>query len=506
MITQELTNFIKEQLSAGKSRIEISDMLIKNGWKASDVDEGFAAAAPSVAPVVAPTIQTAPLSMSEPVMRPTMAAQPVYNPANAAIANNNMGGMNTMASSMPDMVTASPQMAQVPPKKTWLKFVVGFFVVVVLAIAGYFGYGYYQEHYAVNPSMVAGKAFANLISANDFTFSGTSTTEQDQTIAVSGAVSAASQALDISMKNDSQSLDMETRIIGGVSYNKSVMPTGEFPSGQWISLKQGEGSIPEVFSGNFAETRKNLVAYFNAGKAITVSQQYPTEGSMSHYLVSLNSSINAAAGSNIALAIGSLTKKPFQVWIDTKTMTIMRIASTETTGGFDITISNINKGLTIEIPADAKTIEEVMGDMNATTDSVKTTPVATAVETPVDAIQSKAIAAKLRTILSNMRPQAELYWSNEGSGVYGTSNTKVGMCTGTGAGSMFTSVKGLKDLVSQMAQTLTSPTLYRCQSTGVRWAVSAKVGPAATDITCVDSSGYSGPVKLLTASDDAICE
>ncbi len=527
MITQELTNFIKEQLSAGKSRMEISDMLVKNGWKSSDVDEGFAAAAPSVAPVAAPI--TAPAYVQPAYV------QPVYNPVNMATANV---ASNPMQSSMPDMVTASPQMAQVPPKKAWFKFVIGFFVIVVLAVAGYFAYGYYQEHYAMNDAAIAGKAFANLVEAKDVSFRGTVTGSSadvpglssvlpasdmmtaDATVAgaatiptkemlsVSGKISLDDSLAELSLKNQSGLIDIEARVVNETIYVKSGAALLGFPGGQWISLKQGEAELPVTLTAEQEAERAKIIAALKTGKALVV-KEYADQGTMKHYSVSVSPEALAQMDENLAQRLSSLSTNPIQVWIDPQTLMITRIAGSSASGAsVDFTIDGINKGIIVEAPAESKSLEDIMKDMFSIVEKSDAAGLSSLsdVNSSLEDARTKAIAAKARAILSNMRPQAELYWGNEGSGVYGTSNTKVGACTGTGAGSMFTSVKGLKDLVSQMAQTLTSPTLYRCQSTGVRWAVSAKVGPTATDITCVDSSGYSGPVKLLTASDDAICE
>lgn len=48
MITQELIQFIREQLIAGNSRESITSLLQKEGWVAADINEGFAQVAPGV--------------------------------------------------------------------------------------------------------------------------------------------------------------------------------------------------------------------------------------------------------------------------------------------------------------------------------------------------------------------------------------------------------------------------------------------------------------------------
>ena len=89
MITQELIQFIKEQLAAGKTRPDISRLLHDNGWAVSDIDEGFDEVVPTQAPVpvVPPTPVVAvmpavePVSASEPIVEPVMepVAEPVVN-------------------------------------------------------------------------------------------------------------------------------------------------------------------------------------------------------------------------------------------------------------------------------------------------------------------------------------------------------------------------------------------------------------------------------------------
>lgn len=41
MVTPELVNYIKAQLSQGKTKEEIKAVLLSNGWKASDLDSAF---------------------------------------------------------------------------------------------------------------------------------------------------------------------------------------------------------------------------------------------------------------------------------------------------------------------------------------------------------------------------------------------------------------------------------------------------------------------------------
>lgn len=76
MITPELITFIKQQLSAGVSREQISQTLQKNGWTSADIGEAFTQAMPP-APIVPPAPTVPPIVQNN--YQPTM---PTTNPAN----------------------------------------------------------------------------------------------------------------------------------------------------------------------------------------------------------------------------------------------------------------------------------------------------------------------------------------------------------------------------------------------------------------------------------------
>ena len=85
MITHELIEFIKKQDAAGKSRDELSQVLIQHGWAKEDVDEAFMQVGPlGPAPVAAPVQPQQPMQPIEqvrPIIEPAQPVQPVLQPA-----------------------------------------------------------------------------------------------------------------------------------------------------------------------------------------------------------------------------------------------------------------------------------------------------------------------------------------------------------------------------------------------------------------------------------------
>ena len=85
MITHELIEFIKKQEGLGKSRDELSQVLIQHGWAKEDVDEAFMQVGPlGPAPVAAPVQPQQPMQPIEqvrPIIEPAQPVQPVQQPA-----------------------------------------------------------------------------------------------------------------------------------------------------------------------------------------------------------------------------------------------------------------------------------------------------------------------------------------------------------------------------------------------------------------------------------------
>lgn len=84
MITHELIEFIKKQDAAGKSRDELSQVLIQHGWAKEDVDEAFMQVGPlGPAPVAAPVQPQQPVQPIEqvrPIIEPAQPVQTVQQP------------------------------------------------------------------------------------------------------------------------------------------------------------------------------------------------------------------------------------------------------------------------------------------------------------------------------------------------------------------------------------------------------------------------------------------
>ncbi len=97
--------------------------------------------------------------------------------------------------------------------------------------------------------------------------------------------------------------------------------------------------------------------------------------------------------------------------------------------------------------------------------------------------RQKGADAKIQAQLSNMRAQAELYFSFQTPNSYGAANTADDLCTGATAGAIFTdATNGLANLLGG----LTGPV---CNSSGTTWAVSHPLASNTAQSFCVDSSG-----------------
>ena len=104
--------------------------------------------------------------------------------------------------------------------------------------------------------------------------------------------------------------------------------------------------------------------------------------------------------------------------------------------------------------------------------------------------RSKAQDAKVKSELSQMRAQAELYYIGTGAGTYGGTET-------TCAGPFFTGATddSLDKLIDDVD--IVSPAVA-CQSTASTWAVSAELSTGT--YWCVDSGGASKPTGPVTTS------
>ncbi len=100
--------------------------------------------------------------------------------------------------------------------------------------------------------------------------------------------------------------------------------------------------------------------------------------------------------------------------------------------------------------------------------------------------RSRGTAAAVQNELSNMRAQAELFYSTQNPGSYGTAADG---CTGT----LFTTAgTGLATLLAGIQSKATG---VDCVSSSTAWAVQASVG---TSHFCVDSTGKSTSTSAAT--------
>jgi prepilin-type N-terminal cleavage/methylation domain-containing protein len=110
--------------------------------------------------------------------------------------------------------------------------------------------------------------------------------------------------------------------------------------------------------------------------------------------------------------------------------------------------------------------------------------------------RSRATEAKIKSELSSIRAQAEIYYS--GSGNYGSASTSgsCGLPSGV-ANTIFVSVasNGVLELLASVDNA--SSGVPTCWSTGTAWSVSAPLG---TGHWCVDSNGASRQTTAATSS------
>lgn len=105
--------------------------------------------------------------------------------------------------------------------------------------------------------------------------------------------------------------------------------------------------------------------------------------------------------------------------------------------------------------------------------------------------RSRGQAAAVQSQLSNMRAQAELYYSTTGNNTYGAASTN---CS---SGALFSGTNGLGSLITG-AQS--SGAQVTCSASTTAWSVVAAFN--GTNY-CVDSTGFSGTSSNATA--DGTC-
>ena len=148
---------------------------------------------------------------------------------------------------------------------------------------------------------------------------------------------------------------------------------------------------------------------------------------------------------------------------------------------FKLNISNINKPIDIKIPENAMTLDKISSDMQDNGVGGVNSLDGTAVQ--------KGKAAKVEASLSNMRAQAELYYSKNNS--YGKKTFALGPCSAK-AGTLFADAD-MSKLIN--LATDNNPSLAMCSSNATpdasSWAVSAPLPGDDGFSWCVDSTGAS---------------
>lgn len=118
--------------------------------------------------------------------------------------------------------------------------------------------------------------------------------------------------------------------------------------------------------------------------------------------------------------------------------------------------------------------------------------------------RDKAKDGKIKSELSNMRAQAELYAAANGDS-YGPA-VAVGPCpTTSGVTNMFTnlgSANGLFDLTTSAKKSVPTTGAVTCAASPTAWAVSATLNKPSTGMTsfCVDSNGAAKETTVITTT------
>lgn len=101
--------------------------------------------------------------------------------------------------------------------------------------------------------------------------------------------------------------------------------------------------------------------------------------------------------------------------------------------------------------------------------------------------RTRGQSASVQSQLSNMRAQAELFYSTTGNNTYGTA-VAVGNCPTTAT--LFTGTNGLGALITGV-NAVAGAANTACVTTATAWAVAAKDPASSTSAFCVDSTGVS---------------
>ncbi len=117
--------------------------------------------------------------------------------------------------------------------------------------------------------------------------------------------------------------------------------------------------------------------------------------------------------------------------------------------------------------------------------------------------RSRGQAASVQSQLSNMRAQAELYYSTNGND-YGATVANAA-CSTAGADLFGTDTNSLKNLVDGVVAVAGTGVKTACTASATTWAVAA-IDPsvsAGTQAFCVDSTGVSKTIATGVTANDA---
>ena len=160
---------------------------------------------------------------------------------------------------------------------------------------------------------------------------------------------------------------------------------------------------------------------------------------------------------------------------------------------FKLDISNINQTINIQAPAGAVSFDKITAEMNGTDAGGGASGIASSSGGvgPIDEARLKGMQAAMKSSLSNMRAEAELFYS-QNSNSFGNKPFALSACSNM-AGTLFGNEK-MFSLLNYA--TKNNPSTATCVSSGssgavTSWALSAPIPGDDGFSWCVDSTGAS---------------
>jgi len=346
--------------------------------------------------------------MSSPATMPIDPA--ALDMAPAQMENNAPGQVETMPSVAaidPQQVsggTAEPGVKPIMKDGMGLGAKIGVFAAIIVVIGGLIAggvYGYYQ--FFQSPDRMLQLAMGSIADLESFSYSASMGTDTEALVLQGQTTTVmATEATKSTSSTSADGASMETRSIGGHSYMKIHMPEGEVPAAavtsiadQWISLDQADGDLsrlglvgPSVTSSVYnAEEAKQFMESLRSASLFNIQKPVAKEEiggvKTQKYPVSLNQEgVKAWLATVQALSsaeemapsftdmVGGSTATGY-IWIGTGDYQIYKIEGELTSSdgennAISIVFSNHNTPFTVEVPADAITMEEYAGMMMPT--------------------------------------------------------------------------------------------------------------------------------------------